>query len=57
LAAERARLAKLDRRGVARLREEQRDFNIKRDGSFSSPDYQLKREARLLALRGFASEN
>ena len=57
--AYKAALAKLDRRGVARLREEQRDFNIKRDKSFGSPDYQLKREleARLLALRGFASEN
>ena len=52
-------LAKLDRKGVARLREEQREFNIRRNKSFGSFDYQLKREleARLLALRGMASEN
>jgi tetratricopeptide (TPR) repeat protein len=57
--AYKAALAKLDRRGVARLRDEQRDFNIKRDRSFGSPDYQLKHEleARLLALRGIAAEN
>jgi hypothetical protein len=41
------------------LREEQRDFNIKPDRSFGSPDYQLKREleARLLAQGGVAPEN
>jgi len=60
----RARLAKPDRRGVARLREEQRDFNIKPGKSFGSPDYQLTRElearlleARLLAQGGVAPEN
>ncbi|MBI4367700.1 MAG: tetratricopeptide repeat protein, partial [Deltaproteobacteria bacterium] len=52
-------LAKLDRKGVARLREDQRDFNIKRNKFFGRPDYQLKREleARLLALRGMAARN
>jgi hypothetical protein len=41
------------------LREEQRDFNIKRSKSFGNPNYQLKREleARLLALRGMTAEN
>ena len=54
-----AAVAKLDRRGVARLREEQRDFNIRRNNSFGNPDYQLKRElqARLLALRGIAAKD
>jgi tetratricopeptide (TPR) repeat protein len=54
-----AALAKLDRKGVARLRAEQRDFNTKRDKSFGHPDYQIKREmeARLLTLRRMAFEN
>jgi tetratricopeptide (TPR) repeat protein len=57
--AYKAALAKLDRKGVSRLREEQRDFNTRRNRSFGSPDYQLKREleARLLALRAMASGN
>ena len=52
--AYKAALAKLDRRGVARLRAEQRAFNATRDKAFGHPDYQLKRalEQRLLVLRG-----
>ena len=57
--AYKAALAKLNRKGVARLREEQRDFIIKRNKSFGNPNYQLKRELerRLLVLRGRAAEN
>lgn len=52
-------LAKLNRKGVERLREEQRDFNATRNKSFGRPDYQLKREMerRLLVLRGMAARN
>ena len=54
-----AALAKLDRKGVARLRDEQRDFNATRNKSFGRPDYQLKREMerRLVVLRGMAARN
>ena len=47
------------RRDSPSWREEERDFDFKRDKSFGSPDYPLKREleARLLALRGVAFEN
>jgi len=38
-----AALAKLNRKGVARLRDEQREFNVNRDKSFGRPDYRLKR--------------
>jgi len=50
-------LAKLDRKGIARLREEERNFNAKRNKSFGNPNYQLKceLEARLLALRGMTA--
>jgi uncharacterized protein len=56
--AYKAALAKLDRNGVARLREEQRNFSAKRNKSFGNPNYQLKREleARLLALRGMTAD-
>ena len=37
-------LAKLDRKGIARLREEERNFSAKRNKSFGNPNYQLKRE-------------
>jgi hypothetical protein len=52
-------LAKLDRKGIARLREEERNFNAKPNNSFGSPNYQLNRklEARLLALRGMTAGN
>ena len=52
-------LAKLDRKGVARLREQQRDFVAERNKSFGRPDYQLKREMerRLAALRARAAAN
>ncbi|HEY1473595.1 MAG TPA: tetratricopeptide repeat protein [Pseudolabrys sp.] len=54
-----AALAKLDRKGVARLRAEQREFNVKRDKTFGRPDYQLKRELekRLTALRAMTARN
>ena len=57
--AYKAALAKLNRKGVARLRAEQREFNAVRDKSFGRPDYQLKRELerRLLALRGMTPAN
>ena len=57
--AYKAALAKLNRKGVARLRDEQREFNVNRDKSFGRPDYQLKRELerRLLALRGMTPGN
>src|SRR5665213_4322393 len=57
--AYKAALAKLNRKGVARLRDEQREFNIERNKSFGRPDYQLKREMekRLLALRGMTTAN
>ena len=35
-------LAKPDRKGIARLREEERNFNAKRNKSFGNPNYQLK---------------
>jgi tetratricopeptide (TPR) repeat protein len=49
-------LTKLDRKGVARLRNEQREFIATRNRQFGRPDYQLKRELerRLIALRGKA---
>jgi uncharacterized protein len=51
--AYKAALAKLDRRGVARLRREQRAFIARRDKAFGDPDYQIKREfeRRLAKLR------
>jgi tetratricopeptide (TPR) repeat protein len=51
--AYKAALARLDRRGVVRLRKQQRDFIATRDKSFGRTDYQLKREMerRLAALR------
>ena len=51
--AYKAALAKLDRKGVARLRGEQRDFNINRNTAFGQPSYQLKHELerRLAELR------
>ena len=57
--AYKAALAKLNRKGVARLRDEQREFNAKRDKSFGRPDYQLKRELerRLMVLRGMTTAN
>ena len=57
--AYKAALAKLDRKGVARLRREQREFNVDRDKSFGRPNYQLKRELerRLLALRAMTARN
>jgi tetratricopeptide (TPR) repeat protein len=57
--AYKAALTKLDRKGVARLREEQRDFNIARNKSFGRPDYQLKRELerRLMVLQGTTAGN
>ncbi|HEY1310423.1 MAG TPA: lysozyme inhibitor LprI family protein, partial [Pseudolabrys sp.] len=57
--AYKAALAKLNRKGVARLRDEQREFNVNRNKSFGRPDYQLKREMerRLLALRGMTAGN
>ena len=57
--AYKAALARLDRKAVARLREEQRDFNTTRNRSFGRPDYILKRELeqRLLALRGMVARN
>ncbi len=52
-------MAKLDRKGVARLREGQRDFVAERNKSFGRPDYVLKRELerRLVALRGMTADN
>ena len=57
--AYKAALARLNRRGVERLRAEQRAFNVARDKSFGRPDYQLKRELerRLLVLRGMTAGN
>jgi tetratricopeptide (TPR) repeat protein len=57
--AYKAALDKLDRKGVARLRREQRAFIATRNMSFGRVDYQLKRELerRLLVLRGAAAGN
>jgi uncharacterized protein len=57
--AYKAAMAKLDRKGVARLREEQRDFVAARNKSFGRPAYQLKRELekRLATLRAAAPQN
>ncbi len=56
--AYKAALAKLDRKGVERLRREQRQFNLVRDKSFGDPKYHLKAELerRLSALRMMNSE-
>ena len=42
-----------------KAREEQSDFNIKRNKCFGNPNYQLKREleARLPVLRGMTAGN
>jgi uncharacterized protein len=57
--AYKAALTRLDRKGVARLREEQRDFLAERNKSFGKPDYLLKRvlERRLTDLRGMTARN
>jgi uncharacterized protein len=51
--AYKAALGKLGRRGVARLRREQREFIARRDREFGSADYHFKRELerRLARLR------
>jgi tetratricopeptide (TPR) repeat protein len=51
--AYKAALAKLDKRGVVRLRREQRDFIVARNKHFGRPNYQIKREMerRLQELR------
>ena len=49
--AYKAALGKLDRAGIARLRREQRQFNVTRDKSFGRPDYQLKREMERRLMR------
>jgi hypothetical protein len=57
--AYKAAMSRLDKKGVARLREEQRDFVINRNTSFGRPEYNLKREMerRLVALRQMAARN
>jgi uncharacterized protein YecT (DUF1311 family) len=54
--AYKAVLAKLDRRGVARLKREQREFIVVRNKRFGRPSYQIKREMerRLEDLRAAA---
>jgi len=57
--AYKAALTKLDRKGVAHLRDEQRNFNATRNRSFGRPDYQIKRELerRLAVLRAMSTGN
>ena len=53
----RPRLAQRDRKTLASLREEQRDFIGTRNKSFGRSDYNLRREMeqRLFVLRGLTA--
>ena len=57
--AYKAALARRDRKTLASLRDEQRDFIGTRNKSFGRTDYNLKREMeqRLFALRGLTARN